>query len=63
MDTTERHERLKRLPIQPNPALVEAAQKRADQNRADAKRQVVANLDSNQILESTKAIHARDAKS
>jgi uncharacterized membrane protein len=35
MDTTELHERLARLPIQPNPALVEHAQKRAEslQNR------------------------------
>ena len=35
MDTTELHERLARLPIQPNPAVVEHAQKRAEsvQNR------------------------------
>ena len=137
MDTAELHERLSKLPIQPNPALVEQAEKRAEsvqnrvadritdfagsmrfvylhilwfgvwigfgaesypfglltmivsleaiflstfvmisQNRADAKRQVVANLEwktvreedrqnrelidlSNQILELTKAIHAR----
>ena len=137
MDTAELHERLAKLPIQPNPALVEQAEKRAEsaqnrvadritdfagsmrfvylhilwfglwigfgvedypfglltmivsleaiflstfvmisQNRADAKRQVVANLEwktvreedrqnrelidlSNQILELTKAIHAK----
>ena len=35
MDTTELHERLARLPIQPNPAVVEHAEKRAEsvQNR------------------------------
>jgi uncharacterized membrane protein len=35
MDTAELHERLAKLPIQPNPALVEAAEKRAKsvQNR------------------------------
>src|SRR6476659_11174931 len=35
MDTAELHERLAKLPIQPNPALVEAAEKRAEsvQNR------------------------------
>jgi uncharacterized membrane protein len=137
MDTSDLHERLARLPIQPNPAVVEHAEKRAEsvqnriadritdfagsmgfvylhilwfgswiafgvesypyglltmivsleaiflstfvmisQNRADAKRQVVANLEwktvreedrqnrelielSNQILELTKAIHAK----
>jgi uncharacterized membrane protein len=137
MDTAELHERLSKLPIQPNPALFEQEKKRAEsvqnriadritdfagsmtfvylhilwfgswigfgvesypyglltmivsleaiflstfvmisQNRADAKRQVVANLEwktvreedrqnrelidlSNQILELTKAIHAK----
>jgi uncharacterized membrane protein len=137
MDTAELHERLSKLPIQPNPALIEQDMKRAEsvqnriadritdfagsmrfvylhilwfgcwigfgaesypyglltmivsleaiflstfvmisQNRADAKRQVVANLEwktvreedkqnrelielSNQILELTKAIHAK----
>ena len=137
MDIAELHERLSKLPIQPNPALVEQDVKRAEsvqnriadritdfagsmrfvylhilwfgawigfgvekypyglltmivsleaiflstfvmisQNRADAKRQVVANLEwktvreedkqnrelielSNQILELTKAIHAK----
>jgi uncharacterized membrane protein len=35
MDTTELHERLARMPIQPNPAVVEHAEKRAEsvQNR------------------------------
>ncbi len=35
MDTTDLHERLARLPIQPNPAVVEHAEKRAEsvQNR------------------------------
>jgi uncharacterized membrane protein len=35
MDTTELHERLARMPIQPNPAVVENAEKRAEsvQNR------------------------------
>ena len=35
MDTTELHERLARVPIQPNPAVVEHAEKRAEsvQNR------------------------------
>jgi uncharacterized membrane protein len=35
MDTAELHERLEKLPIQPNPALVEQAEKRAEnvQNR------------------------------
>jgi uncharacterized membrane protein len=137
MDTAELHERLSKLPLQPNPALLEQDVKRAEsvqnriadritdfagsmrfvylhilwfgawigfgvekypyglltmivsleaiflstfvmisQNRADAKRQVVANLEwktvreedkqnrelielSNQILELTKAIHAK----
>jgi uncharacterized membrane protein len=141
MDQSDLHERLSHLPIQPNPALVEHAEKRAEsaqnrvadritafagsmrfvylhilwfglwiglgaehypyglltmivsleaiflstfvmisQNRADAKRQVVANLEwrtvreedkqnrelielSNQILELTKAIHARTGAS
>jgi uncharacterized membrane protein len=141
MDQSDLHQRLSHLPIQPNPALVEHAEKRAEsaqnrvadritefagsmrfvylhilwfglwiglgaehypyglltmivsleaiflstfvmisQNRADAKRQVVANLEwrtvreedkqnrelielSNQILELTKAIHARTGAS